>query len=552
LGTRYIKGIINVLYLAEVKKQTTKFMGGLRTELKLLAFQRNDQSWNRIATEEVISSEDISNAMGEGALVMVNVENGQIQGTPEFASNRLIRFLQDFSRLLEKSKEDEETIEQWRQSLTYQGEELARQRLEMDALLEQIAEKEEEFKLLEEKRLEIEKSWAQLQDRQEQLEGSKISAAFAAEIQSLVNSLRSTLEGEENLDQLLELAFQSLEAGQGILQNHWDQFAKDKNLLEQKKKEAQQQEEEIKNRQKELTSSLASLEQARLDLQLQRQGLEYKQETARRLGIQGDNLDSLREILTGINDLGGDGIELNALENMPLGELETVVANLKIDLDQLVGFVNEQEEELTLRSQSVKELQERISQADALERLTLESELTDEQESAKLLDETLQGQRVTLRKKRNVFSQHLKVLRRRQGLVTDEENTPEIDIGPVITQLDKQKDNLLEEKQKLDEEIEQIQRGLENLDNAVNHYISTQETRDQERQAVEIKWQQTKLELAQIEWRIEFCQSNLQPIQDCLDAIRQKLQNWQESVSRVGQNRERRNQLLSEMEQMLG
>jgi chromosome segregation ATPase len=527
-------------------------MGGLRTELKLLAFQRNDQSWNRIATEEVISSEDISNAMGEGALVMVNVENGQIQGTPEFASNRLIRFLQDFSRLLEKSKEDEETIEQWRQSLTYQGEELARQRLEMDALLEQIAEKEEEFKLLEEKRLEIEKSWAQLQDRQEQLEGSKISAAFAAEIQSLVNSLRSTLEGEENLDQLLELAFQSLEAGQGILQNHWDQFAKDKNLLEQKKKEAQQQEEELKNRQKELTSSLASLEQARLDLQLQRQGLEYKQETARRLGIQGDNLDSLREILTGINDLGGDGIELNALENMPLGELETVVANLKIDLDQLVGFVNEQEEELTLRSQSVRELQERISQADALERLTLESELTDEQESAKLLDETLQGQRVTLRKKRNVFSQHLKVLRRRQGLVTDEENTPEIDIGPVITQLDKQKDNLLEEKQKLDEEIEQIQRGLENLDNAVNHYISTQETRDQERQAVEIKWQQTKLELAQIEWRIEFCQSNLQPIQDCLDAIRQKLQNLQESVSRVGQNRERRNQLLSEMEQMLG
>jgi chromosome segregation ATPase len=217
-----------------------------------------------------------------------------------------------------------------------------------------------------------------------------------------------------------------------------------------------------------------------------------------------------------------------------------------------VGFVNEQEEELTLRSQSVRELQERISQADALERLTLESELTDEQESAKLLDETLQGQRVTLRKKRNVFSQHLKVLRRRQGLVTDEENTPEIDIGPVITQLDKQKDNLLEEKQKLDEEIEQIQRGLENLDNAVNHYISTQETRDQERQAVEIKWQQTKLELAQIEWRIEFCQSNLQPIQDCLDAIRQKLQNLQESVSRVGQNRERRNQLLSEMEQMLG
>jgi chromosome segregation ATPase len=534
-----------VLYLAEVKKQTSKFMGGLRTELKLIAFQRNDQSWNRVSTEEIVASEEIPNPIGEGALLIVQVEGGQIQGKPELATNRLVRLLQDFSRLLEKSKEDEETIEQWRQSLTYQGEELSRQRLEMDALLEQVAEKEEEFKLLEQRRLEIEQSWSQLQVRQTKLDESKIDAEKAHRIVELIGNLRSTLGVEEQLRQQIGLAFESVDGEQAILQNHWGQFEQQKNLLEQKKREVEQRGGELKNRKEELARTLASLEQARIDLQLQRQSLEHKKEISR---IQEENLGVMKEVWSGLHDLGGDS---DILENMPLGELEELVANTKTDLDKTVGFVNDQEEELTLRSERVKELEEQISRADVIERLTLESELAEEQEAVKFLDKALQGQRETLRKKRNIFFKYLQVLRRRQGVSSPQTNEPEVDLNPILVQLDKQKDNLEKEKQRLDTEIEQMQMGLESLTQAVNQYIDTQESKDQEIQEMEMGWQDAKLELKQVQWLIEFYQSNLQPIQDYLDSIRQKLQQLEQSVNQVGQNREQRNQCLSEMEQML-
>ena len=520
-------------------------MGGLRTELKLIAFQRNDQSWNRVSTEEILASEEILNPVGEGALLMVQVESGQIQGKPELATNRLIRLLQDFSRLLEKSKEDEETIEQWRQSLTYQGEELSRQRLEMDALLEQVAEKEEEFKLLEQRRLEIEQSWSQLQDRQTKLDESKIDAEKALRISELIGNLRSTVGGEEQLRQQISLALESVDSEEAILRNHWGQFEQQKNLLEQKKREVEQRGEELKNRKEELTRALASLEQARIDLQLQRQSLEHKKEISR---IQRENLGLMKEVWSGLHDLGGDS---DTLENMPLGELEELVANTKTDLDKTVGFVNDQEEELTLRSERVKELSEQISQADVIERLNLESELAEEQEAVKFLDKALQGQRETLRKKRNVFFKYLQVLRRRQGVTTTQGNEPEIDLKPILVQLDKQKDSLEEEKQRLDAEIEQMQRSLENLTQAVNQYTNTQKSKDQEIQQMEMRWQDAKLELSQVQWRMEFYQSNLQPIQDCLDDLRQKLQHLEQSVNQVGQNGAQRNQCLSEMERML-
>ncbi|NEP50267.1 MAG: hypothetical protein F6K65_16200, partial [Moorea sp. SIO3C2] len=101
-------------------------MGRAQAELKLLAFQRTDQSWNKVSGEEVLPTEQANN-FGDGALVIVNLSgNRQIQGTIEAAGGRLVNLLQNFSRLLEKSKNQEEEIEQWKQSLTYQSQELNR------------------------------------------------------------------------------------------------------------------------------------------------------------------------------------------------------------------------------------------------------------------------------------------------------------------------------------------------------------------------------------------------------------------------------------------
>lgn len=137
-----------MLYLAEVKKQKKGFIGGLTTELKLLAFQRNNQIWSVVLEEGTIPAESAKN-FGDGTLVIVNIgRNRQIQGTPELAGRQVVRLLQNFSAILEKSKYQEEKIQEWKQSLSLQIQELNRQKMEVKARLEQLEQMEEEFRCL--------------------------------------------------------------------------------------------------------------------------------------------------------------------------------------------------------------------------------------------------------------------------------------------------------------------------------------------------------------------------------------------------------------------
>lgn len=138
-----------MLYLAEVKKQKTRFIGYLKTELKLLAFQQKDQKWNILSVEQTIPAEEAKN-FGDGTLVIVTLNNNlQIQATLEPAGRQIVRILQNFSAILEKSKDQEENIEQWKHSLTLQVYELNRREMEMKVRLEQIEQMEEKLKHLE-------------------------------------------------------------------------------------------------------------------------------------------------------------------------------------------------------------------------------------------------------------------------------------------------------------------------------------------------------------------------------------------------------------------
>lgn len=146
-----------MLYLAEVKKQKKGFLGGLTTELKLLAFERNDQRWSVVFEEETIPAEK-AKYFGDGTLVIVNLgRNRQIQGTPELAGMRVVRLLQNFSAILEKSKYQEEKMKEWKQSLSLQIEELHRRNMEVKVRLEQLEQMEEEFRRLKQQGQEIKK-----------------------------------------------------------------------------------------------------------------------------------------------------------------------------------------------------------------------------------------------------------------------------------------------------------------------------------------------------------------------------------------------------------
>ncbi|MFM7439468.1 MAG: pilus motility taxis protein HmpF, partial [Snowella sp.] len=130
-----------MLYLAEVKKQTRTFLGSLRTDLRLLACQHSDQTWSAIPNEEVLTTEELD-ITGEGTLWVLQLTNNrQFQGKPDLAAPELVRQLQKLSRLSEKFKEQQVEIEQWKESLTYQSQELARREAEIDARESDIEDK---------------------------------------------------------------------------------------------------------------------------------------------------------------------------------------------------------------------------------------------------------------------------------------------------------------------------------------------------------------------------------------------------------------------------
>lgn len=136
-----------MLYLAEVQKQKTGFMGAAKAEIKLLAYQRADQSWCPVTGEEIVPAEEANN-FNSGGLVLADLNaNRQVQRIQE-AGRPLVSILQNLSRQMEKAKSQEEEIEQWKESLKYQSEEMNRRHLEMEARLEQLEEMEEQFKQL--------------------------------------------------------------------------------------------------------------------------------------------------------------------------------------------------------------------------------------------------------------------------------------------------------------------------------------------------------------------------------------------------------------------
>ena len=132
-----------MLYLAEVLRKA-RVIGSSRAELKLLACQRSELSWSAVPGEEIIAAPD-DLSYGAGALVMVELSAGkQVQRHAE-AGRQLVSILQNFSRMQEKSKTQEEEIEQWKQSLTYQSQELNRREMEIEASRIEVTQLREEF-----------------------------------------------------------------------------------------------------------------------------------------------------------------------------------------------------------------------------------------------------------------------------------------------------------------------------------------------------------------------------------------------------------------------
>lgn len=449
-----------MLYIAEVKRQTKGFIGGTKTILQLLACQRNDQSWSAVSGEEVPYEEAMQ--FGDGALVMVTLINRQVQGQPEPAGERIVGMLQSFSRSMEKFRSQEEEIEEWKQSLTYQAQELNRRELELETSREQLERQEDELERLEQQRQEIEASLAQLEQQRGQAgkqtldeDGVAVATPRADELQKLVGDLAAAFAPAAQATAQLTALQDAIAQQQAELERQSQQAGGSgrNNLAPLRQQVLQEQ---------------SALEQSRRQMAVYEKALEVKKEAAQRLNHQLQTLGDLQDALVRLavdSDLVrlGQPLAPEELERLSDSDLEARVATLEQDLSKVRPFVSDQEEELKLQLQSVEELKEHLSAASEADRPSIAKELEEERDRYRFLEETLLGQRRTIKTREDTLEQHQQALRLRKGEAPTAEASAaseRVNLGPILNQLESQRNATEEDLHKLEAEFERLERDI--------------------------------------------------------------------------------------------
>ncbi len=572
-------------YLAEVQKKSGVFGGG-KAELKLLACQRGEQNWVQAPGEEMIQADEASH-LNAGALVLVELNaNKQVQRIQE-AGRPLVSILQNFSRFQERFKTQEEEIEQWKQSLTYQSQELNRREMEMEARREELEQIQNEAEQLESQRGEIESAreeaermreelernrqeldgaWehlrnemSSLEQRQNELQqASVLGEEQARNIQEWLDRLGESIASTDTASEQLHLSFEKLAAQQSLLDEYWQKLETERANAEQLQGDADRQGNDIEQGWQQWYESQASLEQARSELTVQQTTLKIKQEYAQSLSSQLQAGQELYQSIFQLVEQSADRVNISEkvdvkrLEQMPLEELQRVVRELQQDLDKVFQFVNDQEEELKLQQETIEEVQAKLDNASGSEQENLQTELADEQDRYQMLNETLVGQRRTLREREEILSQHQNVMWQRLGSASGGNNQEnKVDLGPTLKQLEANRDDREEELQKLENEVEQMQQNIQQAQDMVERQESQQQTRREELEQQEQSWLEQRSQVAQLWGRVNLYEEMLQPLQDRSNEIREQLEAIQGGLEEIQASGQSQNETIAQLRQTI-
>jgi chromosome segregation ATPase len=574
-----------VLYLAEVQKQKGGLLsGGAKTELKLLACQRTDQNWNTVS-EEVIAAEDASK-LNDGALVLVELNpNRQVQRIQE-AGRPLVNILQNFSRQLEKFKLKEDEIDQWKQSLTFQAQELNRREMDMEVRSEQLQQLEDELQQLEEQkqevdtsrqeierlqtevernRLELEGAWEHLRGEQRRLEerladfqqGTVLDEEQSRVMSELLDRLSSRVAPTEIVREQLHLAFELVEKQQATLTPHWQKLQEQKTAIAQQQEEVELLSQTFSDRQNALQQAQNFLVQQTAQLQINTADLTSKQEYAQSIKEKLRNAEELYQQIHSLAATSGGVVlgqqaDVKALDKMPLEELQKIVQELQYKLEIDATFVHDQEQELKYKQEAIEELQNKLSQASDHDHINLELELTDEKDLYQMLNSSLVGQRRNMLQHQKFLKQHQAVLLRRQGhTVAEEEEGNKVNLEPILLQIETQRQQYSQEIQKLEREIDQIRAGIELNQGMIDNQTHDLDEKRQELKAVEENLLSLRRTTAECCGRVNLYQEALQPIQDSLDGLRQKLQGIGESLDQFQETGNSQAQAIAQLRHTL-
>nr|WP_199308964.1 pilus motility taxis protein HmpF [Nodosilinea sp. FACHB-13] len=569
------------MYLAEVQKKTG-FIGSGKPEFKLLACQRSENSWSAVTGDETLVAPDDA-SYNAGALVMVEVSNNrQIQRHYE-AGRSLTTILQNFSNLSKKSKTQEEEIEQWKQSLTFQSQELNRRELELETRQEQVEQAEADLEQLDAQRQELDQlrqsleqqqeeltrknqdlegAWAHLNGEMRRLEEQRAEGSSAAgldpdqvaNLQGALNRLTEAVMPVEALRDPLTHATDGLNYHQGLLGDYRQALEDQRPGLEQRQQELDQQASQLNQRWADWRQAEAALMAKREELKLRQQMVKTQQEQIQTLT---DTLQAQANLHQKIYDLLNttDKVRLSkkvdvaALEAMDLDHLQTMVGDLEKDLEKMSRFVSDQEEELTLEQQAIDEIQLKIEQASEFERLQLETEIEEEQDRYQMLNETLVGQRRNLLEREEVLSQHQAVLRRRQGLTVEETQVSAVDLEPLLNTIDIQRQHTTDTIQALETEVKKLQDGISQLKREIESAESALTTHRSEVEAFEADLRRQQQDLVGLMGKLAVCEELLNPAQESVNGLRQSLENLTGAVTKLQEVNDYQLQAIAELRQ---
>ena len=571
-----------MLYLAEVQKQKSGLLGSGKSELKLIACQRNDQNWSPIPDEMIIADE--ASKLNDRALVLVELSPNRRVRQIQDARRPLVNILQNFSRQVEKFKLKEEEIDQWKQSLMIQAQELNRRETEMEFRWEQVQRLEYDSKRIdtqkhsvdtsrteidqlrtevESNHRDLEGAWEHLRFEQSRLEEISLNYQQSKSVDEernrvlsdLLDRLSSQTTPIDTVKENLNYAFEFADQQQDALNLHWQKLEIQRHSANQQQKEREELMQKLFGCQNELQQVQNSLAQQITQVQLKTTIVNSKQELTtilkQHLGTEEEFYQKLHYLAANTEtEVPKRGIDVAALQKMPLKELEQMVQNWQEKLDRDSDFVKEQEQELQYKQKFIEELQEKIVHSAGEERVNLELELADERDLCQMLNESLVGQRRNLIGQQKTLQQKQVVLWQRQGIAVVREGESS-NLESMVLQLEAHKQQKYTQIQKLEGDMVQMLTTIAADQETIDHQTQEVEANRQEVNSLEEQLLNLRTATAECWGRVNLYQEALQPIQDALDGLRDQLQNISESLTQVQTSGNSQFLIVTQMRQTL-
>ncbi len=555
-----------MLYLAEVQKPKSGFniSGKSKSELKLLACQRTEQNWSAIPGEELIAGPDEVSNYNPGVLVLVEMNaNRQIQSQLRDAGKHLVSILQNLSRQIEKYKKEADEIDSWRQSLSLQSqqlqlrqeeiygreEELEQTRAELDRLTQQAQALESTLEEHNRSKQELANRWEQLREKEQMLQsgGAALSEHQVAEIRTALQQLSG---GGGLPPQQLEATVSAIEFQQDLLNQHWSRLHQQQQRVIEIQAELTSQQQEIERRKQQLQELQTSLEQTQTEWEVQQHTLSMQQESVQRLSarieVEQENYQKIYLMSKGAGAVIGDiqKLDLEQLEAMPIGELQSIVESLQTEVDRAASLVHLEEEELQEKQTAIDEIKQSIATANEFDKLQLEAELHEEQDSYNMLDDTLDGQRQTMRERQTFLHIHTRILHQRQGHVAEGADH-KVEWDAILHILDRQRQQQQTELTQLETEIQHLRSNLEQAKAKVEEQVNAYLVESEEVQKLDRQHQLTKQMFTELGAKIDLYQEMIQPLQNHLNTFKEQLGNLADAAGNPSDNHQAMQQIES-------